>query len=69
MNKKNLERRQYMTTNKNYMSVSEVAKMLNISNNKTYDLFHRQDFPSFNIGHQLRVEEQHLINWLNQQHQ
>ena len=49
------------------LTVNDVGEILQIGRNKSYELFKRDDFPSFNLGRQLRVYELDFVEWLNKQ--
>ena len=41
--------------------------MLNISRTNAYDLFHRRDFPTLQIGGRMLVARDKLIQWMDDQ--
>lgn len=43
----------------------DVAEILKISRNKTYELFHRQNFPGFRIGKQYRIRHDKFLLWMD----
>lgn len=45
----------------------EIAQLLGISRSAAYNLMHRADFPSFNIGRRWLVTKDSLRIWLNNQ--
>lgn len=53
--------------NKITLNAPEVAKLLGISRSSAYNLMHRTDFPSFNIGRRWLVTQENLYVWLQQQ--
>jgi hypothetical protein len=55
-----------MYTNKEkVLSVKDVAEVLEISISKAYELFNRNDFPSFHSGTQLWTTDVNLLKWLS----
>lgn len=47
------------------LTPADIASILGISRNKTYEVLHAQDFPAFQIGKQYRVHREQFIQWLN----
>lgn len=47
------------------LTPKDIAKVLQISRNTTYELMHRKDFPTLKIGKQYRVNREQFLNWLN----
>lgn len=47
------------------MAPSDVQRILKVSRNTAYEVFHRHDFPSIKIGKQYRVRREHSYNWLD----
>lgn len=53
--------------NINVFTVDDVAQILQVGRSKAYEIFKREDFPSFYVGRHLRVAEIDLIKWLSNQ--
>ena len=57
-----------MKDNMNYedrpMSVKEVKEFLGISKDKTYALFHQEDFPCIRFGRDMIIMKSDLYEWL-----
>jgi len=49
------------------LSVSEVAQLLGISKPTVYELIHREDFPSFQIGRRTLISRVRLAEWVEAQ--
>ena len=47
------------------LTPKDIAKVLQISRNTTYEIMHRKDFPTLKIGKQYRVSREQFLNWLN----
>lgn len=52
---------------KNLLTVEQVAEYLQIGRSKAYELVNMKDFPSLRLGKNIRVFENELINWLENQ--
>lgn len=46
------------------LNAKEVQALLGISQSSTYDLMHREDFPTLHVNSRLLVSRTNLINWL-----
>ncbi|MCH3965515.1 MAG: helix-turn-helix domain-containing protein [Clostridium sp.] len=46
------------------LTVKETAAFLKICRTKAYEIFGKQEFPSFKIGKSLRVRKKDLLNYL-----
>ena len=46
------------------LKADDVAKTLNISRTYAYALFHRQDFPSLQIGNRMLVPRDRFLKWI-----
>lgn len=46
------------------LTPGDVCKLLGISKNKTYEVFHSQGFPAFRAGKQLRVRQEKFWEWI-----
>ena len=55
------------TTDKLAISVSEAAELLGISRPSVYELIHREDFPSFQIGRRTLISRVRLAEWVEAQ--
>ena len=51
------------------LSASDVAAVLGISRAKTYQLFHRLDFPTLKLDKRLLVRRELFFQWLDKQTQ
>lgn len=49
------------------LRVKDVQVYLNISRPSAYRLFDKEDFPSFSIGGNKRVDKEDFLNWLDKQ--
>lgn len=49
------------------LTPKHVADILGVSRNTAYQVFHRNDFPGFEIGKQLRVRRESFFNWVDHQ--
>lgn len=49
------------------LTVEDVSKILQIGRSKAYQLFRSNDFPSFYLRRQLRVNEVDFLKWLSNQ--
>lgn len=47
------------------LTPADIAVILGISRNKTYEVLHSKGFPSFQIGKQYRIHREQFIQWLN----
>ena len=48
------------------LTVSDVKKHFKIGNDKAYEMFNSNDFPSFKLGNSYRVLEKDLYEWIEQ---
>lgn len=48
------------------LTPKDIAKVLQISRNTTYELMHRKDFPTLKIGKQYRVSREQFLKWMEQ---
>lgn len=53
--------------NINYLTPKDLSDRFKIKKQKSYELFHREDFPSIRIGRKLLVREDKLEAWENSQ--
>jgi len=53
--------------NTNYLTPKDLSDRFKIKKQKSYELFHREDFPSIRIGRKLLVREDKLEAWENSQ--
>jgi excisionase family DNA binding protein len=51
----------------NYLTPKDLSDRFKIKKQKSYELFHREDFPSIRIGRKLLVREDKLEEWENSQ--
>lgn len=49
------------------MTPADVQKVLSVSRNTAYEVFHSKDFPCFRVGKQLRVNRERFFKWMEQQ--
>ena len=49
------------------LSVEEVGKMLGVSRQVAYQLIHRPDFPTIQIGRRVLIPKKQLEEWMDQQ--
>lgn len=49
------------------MNAEQTAMFLGVSRAGTYQLFHREDFPSIRIGKRMMVQREALLSWLEAQ--
>ena len=54
-------------TEKLAISVDEAAALLGISRPTVYELIHREDFPSFQIGRRTLISRVRLAEWVEAQ--
>ena len=54
-------------TEKLAISVNEAAALLGISRPTMYELIHREDFPSFQIGRRTLISRVRLAEWVEAQ--
>ncbi|HCX03828.1 MAG TPA: DNA-binding protein [Clostridiales bacterium] len=47
----------------NYLTPKDLSDRFKIKKQKSYELFHREDFPSIRIGRKLLVREDKLLEW------
>lgn len=52
---------------KQYLTVAEVSKYLNISQSKAYELTHSKDFPVCRFGNAIRVPRELFLRWVELQ--
>lgn len=55
------------TTEKLALSVGEAAALLGVSKPTVYELIHRADFPSFQIGRRTLISRVRLAEWVEAQ--
>ena len=48
------------------LNAKELQELLGISQSSTYDLMHREDFPTLRINARLMVSRSNLITWLTE---
>jgi predicted DNA-binding transcriptional regulator AlpA len=48
------------------LNAKELQELLGISQSSTYDLMHREDFPTLRINARLMVSRSNLIKWLTE---
>jgi predicted DNA-binding transcriptional regulator AlpA len=48
------------------LTVNDVKKHFKIGNDKAYEKFNSNDFPSFKLGNSYRVLEKDLCEWIEQ---
>lgn len=46
---------------------ADVRLVLDVSRNTVYEIFHREDFPCFRVGKQLRISREQFFLWMEQQ--
>jgi len=49
------------------LTISQVAKFLQVGNNKAYEIAAQDNFPVFKIGRGIRVLRSSLLEWVNNQ--
>ena len=49
------------------LTVKHMQEILGIGKHSAYDLMKREDFPSFKVGKQLRVERDKFFEWMEQE--
>ena len=54
-------------TEKLTLSVEEAGKLLGVSRQVAYQLIHRSDFPTLNIGRRILVPKKQLEIWMDRQ--
>ena len=52
-------------TNKNYLTVADVKRHLNISQAAAYELAHRSDFPVCRFGGSIRIPRDAFLAWVD----
>lgn len=50
---------------KEYLTVAEIRRYLNISQAAAYDLAHRKDFPVTRIGSSIRIPTKAFLAWVD----
>jgi len=53
-----------ISTNKDVLSVMEVAELLGICRSKAYELVNKEGFPRFKIGKTIRIRKLSLMKWI-----
>ncbi len=61
------EREAYVETNREFLTILEVAELLRVSRNRAYDLASDPTFPVIAIGRRLIVPRKDLQAWLDTQ--
>lgn len=56
-----------MTELPDVLTISQMAKFLQIGISKAYEMSHWAGFPAVRIGRQVRVPKRALLEWLEQQ--
>lgn len=51
--------------NRNYYTVADIKKILNISQTAAYELTHRKDFPVCKFGKTIRIPEDLFWAWVD----
>lgn len=46
------------------LTPSDIADVMKLSRNKTYEIIHSESFPAFRVGKQYRVYREHFLAWL-----
>ena len=49
------------------LTVKQAAKLLQLSEDVTYRLIHRADFPAIRFGRAVRINRDLLMDWVNAQ--
>lgn len=52
-----------------FFTVNELAELLRIGRSSAYELCQRNEFPVVRIGKNIRIPEQGLYNWIDEQGQ
>lgn len=47
------------------LTPADVAALLGISRNKSYEVFHSEGFPKFQIGNHYRIHRDKFLTWLD----
>ena len=45
--------------------VTELAKILNISRNKAYEIIKEESFPKYYIGRKIIISKKHFLLWMD----
>ena len=48
------------------LTVQDIADILGINRNKAYNLSHREDFPSIQLGRRIIIERNLFFEWLEE---
>jgi excisionase family DNA binding protein len=51
------------------MKAEDIAKFLNVSRSKAYDIMNQKDFPTITLGKSKRVKSEDFLRWLESQKQ
>lgn len=49
------------------LNMREVANVLGISENSSYELCKKEDFPAFRIGNRILIKRDALVEWIDNQ--
>ena len=49
------------------LNATQLASVLSISRAKAYNLLHREDFPTLQIGKRMLVSRDRLARWMDEQ--
>lgn len=49
------------------LNVKQLARVMNLGTNSTYELVHSKGFPSIRIGRQLKIPRDQFRKWLDDQ--
>lgn len=64
------DKRAILTKNPNTLPLvltpSDIADILALSRNTTYELIHSETFPAFRVGKQYRVSKDKFLAWLDE---
>lgn len=53
-------------TDKKFLSVSEMAELMNISLSGAYQLIHRPEFPALRVGRRVIIPYDRLMIWVDE---
>lgn len=48
------------------LTPADIQKLLGVSRNTAYEVFHSKDFPCFRVGKQLRISRERFLSWMEQ---
>jgi excisionase family DNA binding protein len=48
------------------LTVKDVSKYMRVNLTKTYEFFHREDFPSLKVGNRYLVPKSRFLEWLDE---